>query len=123
MDKLQIRILLLEDNDADVILLQAALLDLGLPDSQGLATFEAMHRSAPTLPIVVLSGVADEQLAIQAVQAGAQDYLLMLRSEFNPMIVNSPPGRGWGWVADGKTPRTWSPTPAPPRRGIVGDVA
>src|SRR5690348_2432764 len=52
------------------------LLDLGLPDSQGLATFTAVHARQPGLPVVVLSGAADEQLAMQAVQAGAQDYLV-----------------------------------------------
>lgn len=52
------------------------LLDLGLPDSYGLATFVALHSKQPKVPVVVLSGGADEELAIQAVQAGAQDYLV-----------------------------------------------
>jgi len=52
------------------------LLDLGLPDSQGLATFTELHASQPGVPVVVLSGAVDEQLAMQAVQAGAQDYLV-----------------------------------------------
>ena len=51
-------------------------LDLGLPDSQGLATFTEMHRRQPAVPVVVFSGGADEQLAVEAVQAGAQDYLV-----------------------------------------------
>ena len=52
------------------------LLDLGLPDSQGLTTFSDMQASAPDLPIVVLSGLEDEALALRAVQDGAQDYLV-----------------------------------------------
>ena len=52
------------------------LLDLGLPDSQGLATFSQIHAREPNVPVVVLSGVADEDLAIAAVEAGAQDYLV-----------------------------------------------
>ena len=51
------------------------LLDLTLPDSQGLETFFAMHAQAGETPIVVLSGCDDEQIAVKAVQAGAQDYL------------------------------------------------
>ncbi len=52
------------------------LIDLGLPDSHGLETFRKVHLQAPKTPIVVLSGLADEQLAIQAVREGAQDYLV-----------------------------------------------
>ena len=52
------------------------LLDLGLPDSQGFETFEIAHAQFPEIPVVVLSGLADELLALQAVQAGAQDYLV-----------------------------------------------
>ena len=52
------------------------LLDLGLPDSQGFATFAQFHRQAPGLPLVVLSSLQDEALALEAVQNGAQDYLV-----------------------------------------------
>ena len=52
------------------------LLDLGLPDSEGLETFSELHAVQPDVPVVVLSGGADEELAIQAVRAGAQDYLV-----------------------------------------------
>ncbi len=52
------------------------LLDLSLPDSQGLQTFFAMHAHAGDVPIVVLSAYSDEGSAIKAVQAGAQDYLV-----------------------------------------------
>lgn len=54
----------------------AVLLDLSLPDSQGLATFERLHAAAPDVPVVVLSGLSDETVAVQAVGAGAQDYLV-----------------------------------------------
>jgi len=52
------------------------LLDLGLPESFGLETLERVLEAAPNLPIVVLTGLADEELGIKAVQRGAQDYLL-----------------------------------------------
>jgi phosphoserine phosphatase RsbU/P len=52
------------------------LLDLGLPDSNGLATLDAVHRLAPDSPIVVLTGADDEAMAIEAVRRGAQDYLV-----------------------------------------------
>ncbi|HEY8555144.1 MAG TPA: diguanylate cyclase [Burkholderiales bacterium] len=51
------------------------LLDLGLPDSQGLETFARMHDHAPQVPIIVLTGLDDDELAIQAVKEGAQDFL------------------------------------------------
>jgi len=54
----------------------AVLLDLGLPDSQGLETLQRIHAGAPLVPILVLTGLADEQAGLQAVKEGAQDYLL-----------------------------------------------
>jgi signal transduction histidine kinase len=52
------------------------LLDLILPDSDGIQTFLRMHSRAPDLPIVVLTGLDDEGLALETVQRGAQDYLV-----------------------------------------------
>jgi PAS domain S-box-containing protein len=52
------------------------LLDLSLPDSQGYATFERLHKAIALIPIVVLTGLDDEALALRAVRAGAQDYLV-----------------------------------------------
>jgi len=52
------------------------LLDLGLPDSNGLETFFSIYAHAGDVPIVVLSGLSDERAAVKAVQAGAQDYLV-----------------------------------------------
>ena len=103
-----IKVLLVEDNPVDALMVRAALdrcanatftvdstdrldaaitkysstpadvllLDLCLPDAQGLETFVRARAALPHLPIVVLSGHDDEQLAIQSVQQGAQDYLL-----------------------------------------------
>jgi signal transduction histidine kinase len=52
------------------------LLDLGLNDSQGLDTYERVHTQVPGIPIVVLSGLHDETIAVKAVRDGAQDYLV-----------------------------------------------
>jgi len=102
-----LRVLLVEDNSADVLLLrecvaaspnpfrvesvdslEAALRrlalggvdlvisDLSLPDSQGIDTFHRIHKAAPQVPIIVLSGYDDEALAEQTVREGAQDYLM-----------------------------------------------
>ena len=52
------------------------LLDLGLPDTQGLEAVRRTHAAAPSVPLVVLTGMDDETLASQALQEGAQDYLI-----------------------------------------------
>jgi serine phosphatase RsbU (regulator of sigma subunit) len=52
------------------------LLDLSLPDSHGLDTFRAIRAAHPDVPIVVLTGLDDTTTALQAVEAGAQDYLV-----------------------------------------------
>ncbi|HVM33369.1 MAG TPA: diguanylate cyclase [bacterium] len=102
------RILLVEDNPGDALLLQAVLrekngpayvlkrvdrlracldcllaeafdvvlLDLSLPDSSGLSTLRAVMEKAPHLPIVVLTGLGDQETAIQSLHEGAQDFLL-----------------------------------------------
>jgi diguanylate cyclase (GGDEF)-like protein len=62
-----------------------ALVDLGLPDNQGLDTFTALHQLHPTLPIIVLSELADEKLAVNTMQAGAQDYLVKGETDSNPV--------------------------------------
>lgn len=56
--------------------IDAVLLDLGLPDSQGLSTFEKIHSTANQVPIVILTGLYDDALGIEAVRRGAQDYLI-----------------------------------------------
>ena len=52
------------------------LLDLSLPDSRGLSTFAQLHSQAPQIPIIVLSGLNDTTVAVQAVHEGAQDFLI-----------------------------------------------
>jgi diguanylate cyclase (GGDEF)-like protein/PAS domain S-box-containing protein len=52
------------------------LLDLGLPDAQGLEAIRRAHAVAPHVPLVVLTGMDDESLASEALRAGAQDYLI-----------------------------------------------
>jgi signal transduction histidine kinase len=114
-----VRVLLVEDNAADVDLIQDALdegaldptlegpslrleqvdrlssalsrvrsgeidivlLDLSLPDSHGFDTFVRLERAARGTPIVVLSGLDDEAMAIRAVREGAQDYLVKGRAD------------------------------------------
>ena len=56
--------------------INVVLLDLSLPDSNGLDTFVRVHSEAPGIPIVVLTGLADENLAAAALREGAQDYLV-----------------------------------------------
>ena len=109
-----LQVLLVEDNPSDAYLLQkfiatepsmdlvhveclgdaihrlsdirfdAILLDLSLPDSHGLETLQRIHTVDPERPILVLTGLDDEELAIAALREGAQDYLVK-----------------------GDTPRTW----------------
>lgn len=50
--------------------------DLGLPDSKGFETFSRIHDRYPDLPLILLTGDGDENLALTAVQRGAQDYLV-----------------------------------------------
>ncbi|MBC8167574.1 MAG: PAS domain S-box protein, partial [Bryobacteraceae bacterium] len=61
----------LDQSHFDVVML-----DLSLPDAEGLATLVTTHNRAPSVPIVVLTGRDDEELAIRAVREGAQDYLV-----------------------------------------------
>jgi signal transduction histidine kinase len=51
------------------------LLDLGLPDSQGLAGYLAVQRAAPNTPVVIMSGLDDDELARAVLGTGAEDYL------------------------------------------------
>jgi signal transduction histidine kinase len=55
--------------------IDAVLLDLALPDSKGRETFSKAKAQAPTVPIIVLTGLGDEALALKMVQEGAQDYV------------------------------------------------
>lgn len=63
----------------------AVLLDLGLPDSQGLDTFIKVHSENPDVAIVVMTGLEDEELAVKTVQKGAQDYLVKGQVDSKPL--------------------------------------
>ncbi len=67
----------LAERPVDIILL-----DLGLPDVQGLEAVRRAHAAASHIPLVVLSGLNDESLAVQTLQQGAQDYLI--KGQFEP---------------------------------------
>ena len=54
----------------------AVLLDLELPDSQGLSTVKEMCRRSPDSPLIVLTGLQDKKLGIESLKIGAQDYLV-----------------------------------------------
>jgi len=104
----QMRVLLIEDDPDDILLVKEALadvslgkikleytgrlsrglielsshpydvvlLDLNLPDSRGLETLKTVIKSYPKVPVVVVSGLADDVTTIEAVRRGAQDYLV-----------------------------------------------
>ncbi len=71
VSRLSEAISLLQQTNFDVILL-----DLTLPDSQGLASLAPLFITAPKLPIVVLTNTNDDNLALAALRQGAQDYLI-----------------------------------------------
>ena len=118
MELSPLRVLLVEDNPTDVLLVEATfeemtamradvvaverlssalallqeaeergapydciLLDLNLPDSQGLEAFPRIAAHAPTTPVIALTGLADEARAIAALQLGASDYLVKGQSD------------------------------------------
>jgi two-component system, cell cycle sensor histidine kinase and response regulator CckA len=56
--------------------IDVVLLDLTMPDSSGLETFTKMHSRNPRVPIIPLTGIDDEAFAVNALRAGAQDYLV-----------------------------------------------
>ena len=60
-------------------------LDLFLPDSKGLLTFDAINRVASNVPIIILSGITDSSIAIKAIQSGAQDYLI--KGDFDEKVL------------------------------------
>ena len=66
--------------------IDVVLLDLRLPDSQGLDTLIKLHDQVSQLPIVVLTGLADEALGVKAVQKGAQDYLVKGQVDSNLLV-------------------------------------
>jgi diguanylate cyclase (GGDEF)-like protein/PAS domain S-box-containing protein len=71
VDALEAALRRLEQDDPD-----AVVLDLGLPDARGVEAVRSLCGTFPLLPVVVLTAVDDEAMGLQAVQAGAQDYLV-----------------------------------------------
>ena len=69
------------ENSPDIILL-----DLGLPDSQGIETFRNVYSKHKNLPLVILTGTDDKALAKQALAEGAQDYLVKGQFDHNGLI-------------------------------------
>ncbi len=81
VNRLQTALEKLKGERFDVILL-----DLTLPDSQGLSSVETLVRQAPNLPIVVLTNTNDDKLAIEAVRRGAQDYLIKRKINVDVLV-------------------------------------
>jgi DNA-binding response OmpR family regulator len=52
------------------------LLDLGLPDEQGLGTIRRVHAAAPKVPVVVMTGLGDNEVAVQALEEGVLHYFV-----------------------------------------------
>jgi len=82
-DRLSVGLARLTEYDID-----AVLLDLSLPDSQGLDTVVKTHTQRSDIPIVVLTGLDDEIIAVQALQEGAQDYLIKGRID-GPSLIRA----------------------------------
>jgi signal transduction histidine kinase len=66
--------------------IDVVLLDLGLPDSTRMATFERMVAHVPRLPIIILTVLDDDELALQAMRMGAQDYLIKERIDRHLLV-------------------------------------
>ena len=72
--------LLIKDNTFDIVLL-----DLSLPDSNGIDSVITMDRLLPKTPIIVLSGFSSLEMAIETISLGAQDYLV--KGEFDEKLI------------------------------------
>jgi PAS domain S-box-containing protein len=81
VDRLSAGLGVLAQGNVDVILL-----DLSLPDSEGLSTLLSISIQAPTLPIIVMTGLDDETVTVGALQAGAQDYLIKGELDSNMLV-------------------------------------
>jgi CheY-like chemotaxis protein len=66
--------------------IDVVLLDLHLPDSVAISTVEKVRAAAPRVPVVVLTGLGDELIGLQALRSGAQDFLVKGRSA-GPLLV------------------------------------
>lgn len=65
------------------------LLDLGLPDSQGLDTFEKIHSAYPDIPVVIVTSLEDQQTGVEAIKKGASDYLVKNADSFSAILVRT----------------------------------
>lgn len=81
VEKLASAVKYLKEESFEIILL-----DIRLPDSQGLPTFLSLKEIAPNLPIILLTGLQDESLALKAVKLGAQDYLVKQQTTADILI-------------------------------------
>src|SRR4051812_22564210 len=81
VSRLSEAIVALRSAEFDVILS-----DLGLPDSSGLVTLESLLERCGAVPIVVMTGRDDEEIALRAVAAGAQDYLVKGSTDVNALV-------------------------------------
>ncbi len=61
------------------------LLDLSLPDSSGLQSYELIHEFAASIPVIVLTGLMDTEIALETMASGAQDYLV--KGEFDEKLL------------------------------------
>lgn len=81
VDSLKDSLNTLNKSDFDVIVL-----DLGLPDSNGFETFIQVHDHSPQIPIIILTGLEDEEIGVRAVKKGAQDYLI--KGQINTKLLH-----------------------------------
>ncbi|CAK0746181.1 Response regulator [Azospirillaceae bacterium] len=85
----------LDSGDVDVILL-----DLSLPDSSGIDTITRLYAASSGIPIVVLTGLDDDDLAMRCIEAGAQDYLC--KADMTPHNLRRVLGYALGRVREGQ---------------------
>jgi PAS domain S-box-containing protein len=79
-DTLQQGIKLIEKEHIDVILL-----DLTLPDGMGIDSFHSINSKAPQVPVIILTGLGDTELALESLKIGAQDYIV--KDDANPVVL------------------------------------
>jgi len=66
--------------------IEIILLDLSLPDSEGVDTFAEVYSNTAAVPVIILTGTDDETLAINLLQKGAQDYLVKGQFDSNLLV-------------------------------------
>jgi len=104
----------------------AVLLDLTLPDSEGVETFRRLHQACPDTPVIVLTNVDDEAVALATLNLGAADYLVKGEVNANWLIrsIRFAVERCRAEQATTAPPKLW-PSPAAPTIEVrrFGDVA